>query len=272
MTLLVRFGITLALCLLATPLQAQVLPPQLLDQQRALQGNTIRACVDDYSPGAQLDRAVIQAIADALFLQVNYVEALRGFPLDGDGYLAELQVHLNNDCDLLMGIAVQPDSPFPEWAAVTRPYAQVPFVLVVTDRSYDKLGDIPLGSTIGTAIASLGERVFITSMQQRPKDQRWKRLPYADVALMLTRLREGKLAGMLLWQPALAQLLAKDGDDDDLKVIALNPVPTAEVLVGALISSSNTYLRSQVDNAIEQLAADGTFDQIMLELGLGPTP
>lgn len=268
MKLLTRLASVLAVCLLALPAQAQVLPQQLLNQQRGLQGNNIRACVDDFSPGGKLDRAVAQAIADALFLKVEYVPALRGFPLDGDGYLAEMQVHLTNDCDLLMGVAVQPNSPFPEWAAVTRPYANVPFVLAVADPSYTKLGDIPVGSTIGTAIASLGERVFATTMLQRPKDQRWKRLPYADNKLMLTRLLEGKLAGMLLWQPALAQLMAEDPAAANLKVAALDPVPAANVQVGALIASSNTYLRSQVDNAIAELTDDGTITQIMADLGM----
>jgi len=251
----------------ATAVEAQVLPPQLLSPERPLQGNSIRACVDDYSAGGKLDRAVVQAIADALFLDVVFVEALRGFPLDGDGYLAELQVQLNNDCDLFMGIVVQPNMPFPDWATVTRPYAEIPFVLV-TDKDYQSLADIPYGSTIGTALASLGERVFATSVAQRPEDQRWKRLPYADFELMTTRMREGKLAAMLLWQPSLQQLAETDPSVEQLRIIATDPVPTASVPIGALVSTRNTFLRTQVDQAISELSADGTLDAILSELGI----
>ncbi|RDE10066.1 substrate-binding periplasmic protein [Pelagibacterium lacus] len=259
-------GLTLACG--AMPAQGQMLPPQLLDSTRPTQGDSIRACVDDDSPGGPLDRAVAQAIGDALFLDVDFVPALRGFPLDGDGYLAEMEIHLNNDCDLFMGIAVQPNSPFPEWAAMTRPYAQVPFVLVVADPDYRSLGDIPLGSTIGTAVASLGERVFITSMLQRPREERWRRLPYADFDLMTTRLLDGSLEGMLLWQPAWVRIAEQNAAASHLRIIPLDPVPQAVVQVGALISSYDTFLRTEVDAAIGALAADGTLDAILGDLGL----
>lgn len=248
--------------------QTGTLPPQLLDHSLRLQGDDIRACVDDFSPGGAIDRAVAQAIGDALLLNVVFVPALRGFPLDGDGYLAELQVHLNNDCDLFMGISVQPNSPFPDWALVTRPYARIPFVLAVTNPTYNKLADIPKGLFIGTALASLGERVFLTTMQQLPNEQRWKRLPYADFSLMLTRLREGKLAGMLLWQPALVKLLADDPDRNSIRVISIDPLPRVDVLVGALVPVRNSYLRNQVDAAIATLVENGTIGQILADQGI----
>lgn len=261
-------GIAAALFVTTTAVQAQILPQQLQTQEREVQGNRIRACVDDYSAGGKLDRAIAQAIGDALFLEVEYKEALRGFPLDGDGYLAELQIQLNNECDLFMGVSVQPNMPFPDWALITRPYAEVPFVLVTDKPDYNSLGDVPYGLTIGTALASLGERVFATSVAQRPEDQRWKRLPYADFELMTTRMREDKLAAMILWHPSLLQLAEKVPDVADLRVIAMDPVPQANVLVGALISTRNTFLRTQVDNAIAELSADGTIDQILADLGI----
>lgn len=268
-----QFGALVAVMLLAAPAAAQSLPQQLMSQERPVQGNTIRACVDETSAGAKLDHAIMDAIGDALFLDVQYVEGLHGFPLDGDGYLAELQIQLNNDCDVFLGVSVQPNMPFPDWAVITRPYAQVPFVLVTDKPDYQALADIPYGSTIGTALASLGERVFATSVSQRPKEQRWKRLPYADFALMTTRMREGKLAAMLLWQPSLLQLAETDPSVADLRIIALDPVPETRVEVGALVSTRNTFLRTQIDQAIDALAADGTIDQIMTELGItGASP
>lgn len=268
MSLFSRLAAVAAALLVTTTAQAQLLPQQLQTQERAVQGNKIRACVDDYSAGGKLDRAIAQAIGDMLFLDVEYKEALRGFPLDGDGYLAELQIQLNNDCDLFMGVVVQPNMPFPDWASITRPYAEVPFVLVTDKPEYNSLADIPYGLIIGTALASLGERVFATSVAQRPEDQRWKRLPYADFELMTTRMREDKLAAMLLWQPSLLQLAETDPNVADLRVISLDPVPQAVVPVGALVSTRNTFLRTQVDNAIAELSADGTIEQIMSDLGV----
>lgn len=269
MSLFSKFaGIAAAVLVTTTTVQAQLLPQQLQTQEREVQGNKIRACVDDYSAGGKLDRAIAQAIGDALFLEVEYKEALRGFPLDGDGYLAELQIQLNNDCDLFMGVVVQPNMPFPDWASITRPYAEVPFVLVTDKPDYNSLADIPYGLTIGTSLASLGERVFATSVAQRPQDQRWKRLPYADFELMTLRMREDKLAAMLLWQPSLLQLAETDPSVADLRIISLDPVPQAVVPVGALVSTRNTFLRTQVDNAIAELTADGTIDQIMADLGV----
>lgn len=266
----VKIALTACALVAATaPVNGQMLPRQLIDMSRPAQGDRIRACVDDTSPGGPLDRAVAQAIADALFLDVEYVRALTGFPINAEGYLAEMEIHLHNDCDLFMGIAVQPSSPFPEWAAMTRPYAEVPFVLVTANPDYDSLTDIPLGSMIGTALASLGERVFITTMLQRPESERWKRLPYADFDLMTTRLLDGSLQGMVLWEPAWTRILASNSEARDLRVIALDPVPTPVVQVGALISSHDTFLRTEVDAAIEALTRDGTFDAILNELGLG---
>ena len=258
--------------LLSPAAQAQVLPQQLMSQERPLQGDTIRACVDDSSAGGKLDRAIAQAISDALFLKVEFVEGIRGFPLDGDGYLAELQIQLNNDCDIFLGVSVQPNMPFPDWAVVTRPYARVPFVLV-TDKDYASLADIPHDGIIGTALASIGERVFATSVAQRPADQRWTRLPYADFNLMTTRLRDGTLAAMLLWQPSLLKLAETDPTVASLKIIPLAPVPESYVDVGALVATRNTFLRTQIDQAIGELSADGTIDRIMSDLGiLGSSP
>lgn len=263
-------ALTCGLLMLPGVAAAQVgaVPPQLLDQSRRLQGDMIRVCVDDYSAGGALDRAIAQAIGDALLLEVQFVPALRGFPINGEGYLAELQVHLNNDCDLFMGVSVQPNSPFPDWALVTRPYARIPFVLATLDPDYARLADIPYDHFIGTALGSLGELVFLTTMQQRPTAERWKRLPYADFEVMLARLREGRLDAMLLWQPALAGLLAEDSEADAVRIIATDPVPLAEVRVGALIPVRNNYLRNQVDAAIAALAEDGIIDDILADLGL----
>jgi polar amino acid transport system substrate-binding protein len=161
-----------------------------------------------------------------------------------------------------MGASVQTNSSFPEWAAVTRPYATIPFVLAVQDPSWSSWADIPHDRKIGTALQSLGELVYITWAQQQPEAERWKRLPYADTALMLKRVLDGSLGGMLLWQPALRKL-QNEQTDAPLRVIDLAPVPETAIKVGAVVSSRDTFLRNQIDQTIDALVADGTIQALL---------
>jgi polar amino acid transport system substrate-binding protein len=260
-----------ALAVLAPALPAQEVPPILLDRTRPAQGDAIRVCIDHTSAGAPFDQAVAQAIGDALFLEIKWDEAPYGFPISGGGYLAELQIAMANRCDMLMGIAVQANSPFPDWVSVTRAYASVPFVLAVLDPAYRTLADIPKSLRLGTALASKGEREFLTHQIQQPRDNRWRRLPYADAGLMLTRLKDATLAGILLYQPALKRALDAD-PTPSLRIIPLDPVPQAIVRVGAVVSNRDAFLRAQVDQAIDALVADGTIARLMEETGVLGTP
>ena len=63
--------------------------------------------------------------------------------------------------------------------------------------------------------------------------------------------------------PGLSALFKERPEAAALRVIANDPLPPASVRVGALVSSRNAFLRSQVDQAIDALAADGTIDALM---------
>lgn len=247
-------------------------PEELLNNTRPVQGDAIQICIDPLSVGAEFDRAVSQAIADALFLTPTFHDAPSGFPLDGLGYLDELQIAMTNTCNMLAGISLQPNSPFPAWATTTRSYAQVPFVLVAADPAYQTLSDIPRDKFIGTALGSLGESQFLAFVAQQPRDQQWRRLPYADPELMVRRLLDGKLAGILIWQPALARVTGGDPGAQGMRIIPTDPLPPVEVSVGALVSNRDAFLRSQIDEAIGALVADGTIAAIMEEHGVAGTP
>lgn len=247
-------------------------PEELLENTRPVQGDAMTVCIDPLSIGAPFDRDVSQAIADALFLTPTFADAPSGFPLDALGYFDELQIAMTNTCDMLAGISLQPNSPFPEWATVTRPYAQIPFVLAVTDPSYGSLADIPRDRFLGTALGSQGELQLLTYLSQLPQAQQWRRLPYADPDLMLQRLLDGRLAGILIWQPALMKITAGDPAAMGIRIIPTDPVPPADVAVGALVSNRDTFLRSQIDDAIGALVADGTIAAIMEQHGITGTP
>jgi polar amino acid transport system substrate-binding protein len=258
-----------ALLALATiaPVLAQDVPQELLPNTRRLQGDSINVCIDDLSIGAPLDHAIAQALADALFLTPSFQRGPGGFGLDAQGYMEEMQIAMNNTCDLFMGVVLQPDSTFPDWATVTRSYAQIPFVFVVADPAYTTLADIPRDKFLGTALGSLGELRLITYISQLPEAEQWRRLPYADPKLMLQRLKDGKLAGMYIWQPALLKV-APDLAAAGLKIIPTDPLPQVSVDIGALVSSRDSFLRSQIDDAIGALVADGTIAGLMTQQGI----
>ncbi|MET3924519.1 transporter substrate-binding domain-containing protein [Devosia sp. 2618] len=259
-------GLTM-LCASAAYAQSSGIPPEEMTNTRRLAGDSINVCFDVTSLGRSFDEDVANAIGDALFLKVNAIEGFGGFPLNGDGFIDELTLAMNNTCDMFMGVSVSTNSPVSDAFSLTRPYATIPFVLVVADPDWQNLSDIPKERRLGTALASLGEMNYITWAQQQPEAERWVRFPYADFNKMATRVLDGTIAGMILWQPALARLLDERPDLAALRVIENDPIPEAEVHVGALVSSRNAFLRSQADQAIDALVADGSIAALMEKHG-----
>lgn len=249
---------------LAASASAQV-PPGLLDHSRPIQGDAIRICVDDASVIRDFDIAVAEAIATSLFLEPTFQRAPGGFPINAEGYLEQLEIAMANTCDLLMGVSLLPTSPFPEWATVTRAYASVPFVLGVIDPGYERLGDIPFDKVLGTAIGSTGEWAMITYQLTQPENRRWRRLPYADHELMLRRLTDRSIEGMILWHPSLVQLQDISPDAEAVRLIAFDPMAEPIVRIAGLVSSRDTFLRNQIDLAIDALVQDGTIADLLEE-------
>ncbi|HEV7719217.1 MAG TPA: hypothetical protein VGO70_09615 [Arsenicitalea sp.] len=255
-------GIVLGLAGVTTAI-AQDLPESLDSQTTRLQGDQITFCLDRASPGAPLDEKVGQAIADALLVKPVFTDAPSGFPIDAGGYLAELKIEMSNSCDVLLGISLQPNFPYPDWATPTRAYVDIPFVLAVTNPNYKSLADLPRTQPIGTALGSVGEYTFITYSLQQAVDQRWRRLPYADPVLMLKRVKDGTLGGMVLWQPTLAKITNGDPAAAGVRIIPTDPVPASSVQVAALVSSRDSFLRTQIDDAINSLIGDGTIQSLL---------
>lgn len=268
-----------AACLLAVGLAGPALaqegleiPGELLPAIRPMQGDRLRVCLDRSSAGAALDIAVAEAIGEALFMEVEIRPGLANFPLTGGGYLTELGILMNDSCDLMMGMAAQPDPAYAEFAAQTRSYARVPFVLAVAEAGWARLGDVPHDRMIGTALGSLAEQTYIFWAAAQAEGGAWVRLPYADPALMVRRVRDGTLGAAIIWQPALARALAlEDGSAGDpaaaVHQVALDPMPEVVVEVAAIVSRRDSYLRARVDEAIDALAADGSLDAIRDRLG-----
>ncbi|MET3901016.1 ABC-type amino acid transport substrate-binding protein [Devosia sp. UYZn731] len=247
--------------------QSSGIPPEEMNNTRRLAGDAINVCFDVTSLARPFDEEIAKAIGDALFLQVNVIEGFGGFPLNGDGFIDELALAMNNTCDMFMGVSISANSPLSDAFSLTRPYATMPFVIAVAEPDWQSLGDIPKDRKLGTAMASLGEMNYITWAQQQAKPDRWIRFPYADFDKMATRVLDGTIAGMILWQPALARLQKEHPGADKLRIVANDPIPLADINVGALVSSRNTFLRSQVDQAIDALVQDGTIAALMEKYG-----
>lgn len=266
---------SLALLLSAGVASAQTaeLSGEFLPAKRQMQGNKLRVCIDRFSAGAALDLAVAEAIGDALFLKVEAKPGLSNFPLTGGGYLTELQFLMHNECDLMMGMVVQSNPAFAEFAAQTRSYAKIPFVFATKDPQVDTLAQADKNLPIGTALGSRAEMTYINWAGQKKAGTTWVRLPYADPALMIRRVRDDTLSGAIIWQPALAKLLADpqpEAGDAAIAIrgVSLTPLPDTVVEVAAIVSAGDDYLRKQMDDAIEALSADGTFAAIMDDLGI----
>ncbi|MFK4825940.1 substrate-binding periplasmic protein [Paenochrobactrum sp. BZR 588] len=247
--------------------QTSGIPEELLNNSRRQKGDSLVFCNDANSRLRDFDRDVAQAIADALFLKADFKEGFGGFPLSGDGFLQELQIAMTNDCDVMMGLSVQEESAFPDWAAMTRPYVSLPYVMAVNNKEWKSLSDIPFDRMLGTAMQSMGEMVYITWAQQQPEAKRWVRLPYADMDLMVKRLNDERLAGILLWQPTYAQLKKNNPEAKELHPVDLKPLPITHTKVGALVDARDSFLRTEIDQAIDALAADGTIAKIMEKYG-----
>ena len=251
--------------------QTHGVPQELLQNTRRLNGDSLQVCSDITGKTKAFDHAVARAIGEALFLKVDIHEGFGGFPTSGDGFLDELQIALTNTCDMMVGVTIQANSPFPEWAVLSRPYVSLPYLLVVKD-DYKTLLDIPVERHLGTAMSSMGERVFITWNQQRPKEQRYVRYPYADMNLMATRVLDGSIAGMVIWGPAWADLQKQMPEASALRPISMQPVPNSVTRVGILLKVSDSYLRAQIDETIDALVADGTIAELLTEFGYEGTP
>lgn len=247
--------------------QSSGIPPEEMTNTRRQAGDAINVCFDRTSPGYAFDLAIAEAIGSALFLEVKVQEGFGGFPLSGDGFLDELSLAMNNTCDMFMGVSVSTNSPVSDAFSITRPYATVPFVLAVSEEAWQSLGDIPKDRHLGTAMASMGEMNYITWALQQSKSETWGRWPYADADLMATRVLDGTIAGMIVWQPVLSRLQRERDDAKALRVIANTPVPASDIHIGALVSSRDSFLRSQVDQAIDALVGDGSIAAIMEKFG-----
>lgn len=270
-----RLGTFLAASLAAIPVSAQLLnevDQAELKNWRIARGNVIRFCQFDINLTNPFDRAVAEEIAARLLLKSEFVMLGAGYGVDGDGLEVDVFKSLTNDCEVVLGMQVGDVLYAPEFT-VTRPYVTYDYMMVAADPEYDALGDVPRDRLIGTPMASPGDLAFARWMATEGAASRWQRLPFGRPADMLDSLLAGEVAAMMIFAPVYAVLADERPDDaEKLNVLAVSEIVASPTSVGGMMLAGSSYLRGEVDQAIDSMIADGTIENLLAEHGFGGIP
>jgi len=270
-------GRRLILCVLAIlvgnslALSQSGLRPELPDEEkfgRPADEFALSYCVDPRDPGWEMDNAIGQAIADRLLLEARpHIVADTSQRAEID----DLYRHLLADCRIYFGFKLIPGA-YPDWLTVTRPYYETGYVFVGPASAPSRLADIPAHEPIGSTLGSSGDFRLVQYNNSLPADRRWKRFPFGSDASAMEAVVDGTVTAALVWAPAFAQSRKSDSAIGALKVIASEPLNIPAMQVGAVLLSEDTFLRSNVDKAIEAIVADGTVEKILKDQGMPGTP
>ena len=223
-------------------------------------GATLQYCLDTRDPDLPVARKIGQAIAEALLLAPHPHEL--GQIASGEDLDNLYRVFLET-CDVYLGFKLIPDA-YPPWLAVTRPYYRTSYVLATAaGTSWNVLADMPRTQAIGSTLGTSADIRLIQYLQSLPADSQWSRFPMGSDELALRALVRGSVGAALVWAPSFWALRQSDPAFGQLKNIPARPLPDSAVDVGATVLSRETFLRSNIDQAIAALTADGTIQSIL---------
>lgn len=246
-------------------------PPDQLDERRRMSQTDIRFCVWGDSPLKEFETRVATELAHALLLEPIVNEIFRP-PATNDADFWETTYRiLTNDCEALMGYILVPEQQ-PEWMTATRPYYEVETVLAVTDDSIRSLADVPVGAFVGSLIATFGDFQLITYLRTQPQDRTWRRLPYDSAHKLIARLLDGTLTAAMLPAADLYGVVRDNAEAGFVKVVSTSPLNVVPTQFSIGMRSSETSLRSILDEAIVALVEDGTIQGILDELEVPGRP
>lgn len=262
-------AVVLAACS-ATGATAQVserVDTSLLESWRLSTGNQIRFCQYESSPAFEFDQAVGQAIADSLLVTAEFLTLGDAYGIGGEYAAEDLFISLTNDCDIMLGMGLAADM-YPVEFTTTRAYIGFPYVLAVADSEIESLTDIPGDRRIGALVGSYGFTALMRYRATLPQDQQWQPLPYGDTELMVTRVFDQTIAGMVVYGPSLAEYQRNNTIEGELFIRPLGAQIAASVNIGGVMLARNSYLRTLVDQAIGIMAEDGTIETLLAEYDL----
>jgi polar amino acid transport system substrate-binding protein len=220
---------------------------------------TLRFCVDPRDPGWELDQAVGEAIAQALLLepQVHVVE-----DTNERAEFEDIYRHLLADCSVYFGFKLIAEG-YPDWVTVTRPYYETGYVFVAKPPAPARLGDIPRSEALGATLGSAADFRLVQFNNSQPAAQRWRRFPMGTDQLALEAVLKGTVAASLVWAPSFFELGKTRPEFAELEVVAPDPLTIPPMPVGAIMLSREIFLRTNIDQAIATLVADGVIAEIL---------
>ena len=235
---------------------------------RRQDGATLHYCVDERDPDLPVARKIGEAIAGALLLQPK--EHAVGEDWSGEDIEQIYQVLLET-CDVFLGFKLIPDA-YPDWLTITRGYYRAAYVFVTTDANWRSLADVPLARVIGGTIGTSADMRLMQYLTALKPAARWAHYPVASDEAALRDVIDGKLAAALVWAPSFWALRKSDPAFAKLRIIAPRPLPDSSQDVGAVMLTRETFLRTNLDQAIAALTADGTIEVILKGFGFPAVP
>jgi polar amino acid transport system substrate-binding protein len=263
----------LILCCSLMPALAQglqpVVPRDLVNNRRPVEGDTITFCVNPQSLANNFNRAVAQAIAQSLLAKAEFHNVTpngKVQPLDYSFPISdsELFIYLSEYCQAFVGFNLS-SNVYPEWLTFSRIYAETRFVLAVTNPDYQSLKDIPVDKAIGTRFVSAADLKLVNYLQSLPVEQQWKKFGFFSNQILVDKLLDGTVGAALIWEPSLAPALKGKAQADQVRVISTDDYSPPLIQFGLALRSKDTALRTLLDQAIVSLIEDGTIDRLLEE-------
>ncbi len=215
-------------------------------------------CVDARDPDLPVAWKIGQAIAQALLLEPQphqIGENTAGEDLD------HLYRVLLETCDVFLGFKLIPDA-YPAWLAVTRPYYRTSYI-TVTAGAWTSLADMPRSLAIGATMGTSADFRLIQYLQALPTNDRWSRFPMASDEAALRAILKNTVGTALVWGPSFWALQKTESSFGSLRIISSRPLPDSAIDVGATLLAKESFLRSNIDQAIASLTADGSIKAIL---------
>ncbi|KKC37419.1 hypothetical protein WH87_12895 [Devosia epidermidihirudinis] len=241
--------------------------PNMPDQElfgRPSDEYALQFCVDPRDPGWTLDKAVGEAIADALLLEARPV-VLDDVNETGD-FIA-LYRYLLGECRVFLGFKMIAAG-YPEWLTLTRPYYETGYVFVAPKSAPARLADIAPGTPVAATLGSSADFRFVQYNNNLPARQRWQRFPYSSDELTLEAVADGVAAAGLVWGPSFRQLRHDHPAFAELVEIDSAPISLPVMAVAGVLLGQDSFLRASIDEAIASLVADGVLGELIERSGM----
>lgn len=241
--------------------QAPVLPPSWYpNREPSVDAQRVSFCEDPREPAHEVDRTIAEAVAAALLVEprIHVVERQVVVEQEYEG----LYLDLIDRCAVYLGFKLYANT-YPGWLTLTRPYYEARFVVLTPNQEWRSLNDVSRDATIGAVQGSMGDIRFLTLNNARPAAERWRRAPVGRPERAFDALLGGVVDALVVWEPWWWSLRLERPELADLRVLEAPEVSEPWIGVGGITLADRAFVRSNVDEAIAVLAADGTIQQIL---------